>query len=91
MTMDRMDLIEIQEAFAAKVLADLKELGVGLDDDGRVSVDGSGISLGHPIACTGTRVLVTFLYEMGRRNARYGLACTCGGSRLGIAALLERP
>jgi acetyl-CoA C-acetyltransferase len=58
-------------------------------DYGKVNVNGSGISLGHPIACTGTRVLVTLLYEMRRRNVRYGLECICGGGGLGIAAVLE--
>lgn len=89
-TLDQMELIEIQEAFAAQVLADLKEMGVGEDQYGRVNVNGSGISLGHPIACTGTRVLVTLLHEMRRTGARYGLECICGGGGLGIAAVLER-
>ncbi|MFH0997624.1 MAG: acetyl-CoA C-acyltransferase [Pseudomonadota bacterium] len=88
--MSQMDLIEIQEAFAAQVLADLNEMGVGPTEYGRVNVNGSGISLGHPIACTGTRVLVTLLHEMRRRGARYGLECICGGGGLGIAAVLER-
>ncbi|UCF95768.1 MAG: acetyl-CoA C-acyltransferase [Desulfobacterales bacterium] len=90
LTLDRMELIEIQEAFAAQVLADLKEMGLGPEDYARVNVNGSGISLGHPIACTGTRVLVTLLHEMRRRGARYGLECICGGGGLGIAAVLER-
>jgi len=88
--MGQMDLIEIQEAFAAQVLADLNEMGVGPKDYPRVNVNGSGISLGHPIACTGTRVLVTLLHEMRRRGVRYGLECICGGGGLGIAAVLER-
>jgi acetyl-CoA C-acetyltransferase len=87
---DQMDLIEIQEAFAAQVLADLKEMGVGPQDYGKVNVNGSGISLGHPIAATGVRVLVTLLHEMNRRGARYGLECICGGGGLGIAAVFER-
>lgn len=86
----QVDLIEIQEAFAAQVLADLKEMGVGPDDYGKVNVNGSGISLGHPIAATGVRVLVTLLHEMKRRGARYGLECICGGGGLGIAAVFER-
>jgi len=90
LSMNEIDLIEIQEAFAAQVLADLKEMGVGQKDYGRVNVNGSGISLGHPIACTGTRVLVTLLHEMARRDVRYGLACICGGGGLGIAAVIER-
>jgi acetyl-CoA C-acetyltransferase len=85
----QMDLIEIQEAFAAQVLADLKHMGVEPEDYAKVNVNGSGISLGHPIACTGTRVLVTLLHEMKRRNARFGLECICGGGGLGIAAVLE--
>lgn len=90
LTIDQMDLIEIQEAFAAQVLADLKEMALGPEDYERINVNGSGISLGHPIACTGTRVLVTLLHEMRRRNARFGLECICGGGGLGIAAIFER-
>jgi acetyl-CoA C-acetyltransferase len=90
LTIEQIDLIEIQEAFAAQVLADLKQMGVGPKDYGKVNVNGSGISLGHPIACTGTRVLVTLLHEMKRRGARYGLECICGGGGLGIAAVFER-
>jgi acetyl-CoA C-acetyltransferase len=87
---NEMDLIEVQEAFAAQVLADLKDMGLRPDEYAKVNVNGSGISLGHPIACTGTRVLVTLLHEMKRRNARYGLETICGGGGLGIAAVLER-
>ena len=90
LTIDQMELIEIQEAFASQVLADLKDMGVGPDDFQKVNVNGSGISLGHPIACTGTRVLVTLLHEIKRRNTRYALECICGGGGLGIAAVLER-
>ncbi|MBT8370621.1 MAG: acetyl-CoA C-acyltransferase [Deltaproteobacteria bacterium] len=87
---EKMDLIEIQEAFAAQVLADLKQMGIGADNYDKVNINGSGISLGHPIACTGTRVLVTLLHEMQRRKARYGLECICGGGGLGVAAVFER-
>jgi acetyl-CoA C-acetyltransferase len=87
---ETIDLIEIQEAFAAQVLADLKEMGVGPQDYGKVNVNGSGISLGHPIAATGVRVLVTLLHEMSRRGSRWGLECICGGGGLGIAAVFER-
>jgi acetyl-CoA C-acetyltransferase len=86
----QMDLIEIQEAFAAQVLADLKMMNLTEKDYSKVNVDGSGISLGHPVACTGTRVLVTLLHEMKRRKSRYGLECICGGGGLGIAAIFER-
>jgi len=91
MNLDTLDLIEIQEAFAAQVLADIKEMGLGPDDYERINVNGSGISLGHPIACTGTRVLVTLLHEMRRRNVRFALECICGGGGLGIAAVFEKP
>jgi acetyl-CoA C-acetyltransferase len=86
----QMDLIEIQEAFAAQVLADLKMMNLNEKDYPRINVNGSGISLGHPISCTGTRVLVTLLHEMKRRGSRYGLECICGGGGLGIAAVFER-
>jgi len=87
---DQIDLIEIQEAFAAQVLADLKLLKISQKDYSRINVNGSGISLGHPIACTGTRVMVTLLHEMKRRGSRYGLETICGGGGLGIAAIFER-
>jgi len=90
LSLGEMDLIEIQEAFAAQVLADLKEMGIGPADYGKVNVNGSGISLGHPIACTGTRVLVTMLHEMQRSDVRYGLECICGGGGLGIAGVFEK-
>ncbi len=89
-SLDQINFIEIQEAFAAQVLADLKDMGVGPKDYGKVNVNGSGISLGHPVACTGTRVLVTLLHEMKRRDAHLGLECVCGGGGLGIAAVLAR-
>ncbi|MBU2648830.1 thiolase family protein, partial [bacterium] len=68
LALGQMDLIEIQEAFAAQVLADLKEMGIGPEGYGKINVNGSGISLGHPIAATGTRVLVTLLQEMQRSD-----------------------
>ncbi len=88
--LDDMELIEIQEAFAAQVLADMKQMGLAERDYERVNVNGSGISFGHPIACTGARVLVTLLYEMKRRNAKYALETICGGGGLGIAAVFSR-
>ncbi len=90
LTINQIDLIEVQEAFAAQVVADLKIMGITEQDYGKVNVNGSGISLGHPVAATGTRVLVTMLHEMQRRGARYGLECICGGGGLGIAAVFER-
>ena len=86
-----MDLIEIQEAFAAQALADAKLMGLSAERMAeRVNVNGSGISLGHPIAATGAMRLVTLLYEMGRRNTRYGLEAICGGGGQGIAAVVEK-
>ena len=90
LSIDQIDLIEVQEAFAAQVLADLKQMGVGPEDYRKVNVNGSGISLGHPIAATGTRVLVTLLHEMKRRGVKFGLESICGGGGLGIAAVFER-
>ncbi|MFW5901712.1 MAG: acetyl-CoA C-acyltransferase [Thermodesulfobacteriota bacterium] len=90
LSLDRMDLIEIQEAFAAQVLADLQDMGVSPDDYDKVNVNGSGISLGHPIGATGVRVLVTLMHEMRRSDARMGLECICGGGGLGIAGIFEK-
>jgi acetyl-CoA C-acetyltransferase len=89
-SLSQINLIEIQEAFAAQVLADIKGMGLGPKDYAKININGSGISLGHPIACTGTRVLVTLLHEMKRREASLGLECICGGGGLGIAAVFER-
>ncbi|MDR3510445.1 MAG: acetyl-CoA C-acetyltransferase [Caulobacteraceae bacterium] len=82
------DLVELNEAFACQVLAVLK--GWGWDDRERLNVNGSGISLGHPIAATGGRILATLLREMQRRNARYGLETMCVGGGQGVAAIFER-
>ena len=83
-----MDLIEVNEAFAAQALAVLKAWG--LDDFSRVNVNGSGISLGHPIGATGVRIMTTLLHEMRRRDARYGLETMCIGGGQGLAAVFER-
>ncbi|MDP2991002.1 MAG: thiolase family protein, partial [Kiritimatiellota bacterium] len=85
------DLIEIQEAFAAQLLADVKLMGLRAEDvDKKVNVNGSGISLGHPIGATGVMRMVTLVHELVRRNARYGLLTICGGGGLGIRAIVER-
>ena len=81
------DLIELNEAFAAQAIACMRELGMSLDN---TNVHGSGISLGHPIGCTGARVTVTLLYEMRRRGARWGLATMCIGGGQGMAMIVER-
>jgi len=85
---DDIDLVELNEAFAAQVLAVLK--GWGWDDRSRLNVNGSGISLGHPIGATGVRILATLMHEMQRRKARYGLETMCIGGGQGIAAVFER-
>jgi acetyl-CoA C-acetyltransferase len=88
LALDAMDLIEINEAFACQVLAVLKELQ--WTDLDRLNVNGSGISLGHPIAATGVRIMTTLLNELKRRNGRYGLETMCIGGGQGIAAVFER-
>ena len=84
------DLIELNEAFAAQVLACTREWGLGAADFERVNVHGSGISLGHPVGATGTRILATMTREMHRRGARYGLETMCIGGGQGLAAIFER-
>ena len=84
------DLLEINEAFAAQVIACLREWKLGEADLERVNVNGSGISLGHPIGATGGRVLANLLRELDRRGARYGLETMCIGGGQGLAALFER-
>jgi acetyl-CoA C-acetyltransferase len=89
LSLDDMDLIELNEAFAAQVIAVLREwkLRDGLE---RVNVNGSGISLGHPIGATGGRILTTLLRELDRRDGRYGLETMCIGGGQGLAAIFER-
>jgi acetyl-CoA C-acetyltransferase len=81
------DCIELNEAFASQAIGVMKELGVGTD---KVNPHGSGISLGHPIGCTGARIIVTLMYEMTRRNYQLGLATLCIGGGQGMAVVLER-
>ena len=83
-----LDLIELNEAFAAQVLAVLHawDLPDGLE---RVNVNGSGISLGHPVGATGGRILTTLLHELSRRGSRYGLETMCIGGGQGLAAVFE--
>jgi acetyl-CoA C-acetyltransferase len=82
-----MDLVEINEAFAAQVLACLK--GLEWDERERLNVNGSGISLGHPIDATGVRIMTTLMHEMRRRGLRYGLESMCVGGGQGMAAIFE--
>lgn len=85
------DLIELNEAFAAQVLACTREWGLTEADFERFNVNGSGISLGHPVGATGGRILATLLRELDRRDARYGLETMCLGGGQGLAAVFERP
>ena len=89
-TLADVDLIELNEAFAAQVLAVAREWGLKDADWDRVNVHGSGISLGHPVGATGARILATLAREMHRRDARYGLETMCIGGGQGLAAVFER-
>jgi acetyl-CoA C-acetyltransferase len=85
-----MGLIEINEAFAAQYLA--CEMGLELTKKREIiNVNGSGISLGHPVGATGARLVITLLHEMRRRNVQCGLATLCGGGGLGMAMIIELP
>jgi acetyl-CoA C-acetyltransferase len=81
------DLIEANEAFAAQSVAVGKELGFDLN---KLNVNGGAIALGHPVGCSGCRILVTLLYEMQRRDAKKGLATLCVGGGMGAACIVER-
>ena len=87
LSMNDFDLVELNEAFAAQVLAVLKDEPIDAD---RLNVNGGAIALGHPIGCTGARIVVTLLHEMARRNARRGLATLCVSGGLGMAMAFER-
>ena len=86
-TVDEVDLVELNEAFAAQVLACVRDLGI---DRARLNANGGAIALGHPVGASGARILVTLLHEMGRRDARRGLATMCIGVGQGIATLVEQ-
>ena len=85
--LEEYDLVELNEAFAAQVLAVLRDAPISAD---RLNVNGGAIALGHPIGCTGTRIVVTLLYEMERRNVRRGLATLCVSGGMGMALAIER-
>jgi acetyl-CoA acyltransferase len=87
LTLDQIDLIELNEAFAAQVLACLKALPI---DPDRLNVNGGAIALGHPLGCTGAKLTTTLLHEMKRRNARYGMVTMCVGGGMGAAGIFER-
>ncbi|WP_110240903.1 acetyl-CoA C-acetyltransferase [Nocardioides gilvus] len=90
LTLDQIDLIELNEAFAAQALAVMREWKFTPADHERTNVHGSGISLGHPVGATGGRMLATLAREMQRREARYGLETMCIGGGQGLAAIFER-
>ena len=88
--LEDVDLIELSEAFAAQALACTREWKFTPSDFDRLNVNGSGISLGHPVGATGGRILATLLHELARREQRYGLETMCIGGGQGLAALFER-
>jgi acetyl-CoA acetyltransferase family protein len=88
LTVADLDLVELNEAFAAQGLACMRDLGL---DPARTNVNGGSIALGHPLGASGTRIVTTLLHELGRRQGRYGLATMCIGVGQGIAAVFERP
>ncbi len=87
LTLEQMDLVELNEAFASQVIACLRELPI---DPDRLNVNGGAIALGHPLGCTGAKLTTTILYEMRRRKARYGLVTMCVGGGMGAAGIFER-
>jgi len=87
LTVEDMDVIELNEAFASQAIACMRELGLSLDN---TNVHGSGISLGHPIGCTGARLMVTIVHEMKRRDLKWGLVTMCIGGGQGMAAVVGR-
>jgi acetyl-CoA acetyltransferase family protein len=87
LAIDQMDLVEINEAFASQVLACARELGIDLN---KLNVNGGAIALGHPLGCSGARIMTTLVHEMKKRGSRYGLATMCIGVGQGIATVVER-
>ena len=87
LTLDQIDLIELNEAFAAQALACMKELDL---DPGKVNVNGGAIALGHPLGCTGAKLTATLINELHRRGAKYGMVTMCVGGGMGAAGIFER-
>jgi 3-oxoadipyl-CoA thiolase len=88
LTIDDIDLVELNEAFASQVLASMRELGI---DHDKLNVNGGAIAIGHPLGCSGARLLGTLAHELRRRGGRYGLATLCIGVGQGLAAIIENP
>jgi acetyl-CoA C-acetyltransferase/3-oxo-5,6-didehydrosuberyl-CoA/3-oxoadipyl-CoA thiolase len=84
---DKLELVELNEAFAAQSIPCMTELGL---DPSIVNVNGGAIALGHPLGCSGARLMTTLVHELGRRGARYGLATMCIGVGQGISTIVER-
>jgi len=87
LTIEQIDLVELNEAFASQVLACCRELGIDLN---KLNVNGGAIALGHPLGCSGARMMTTLVHEMQKRGSRYGLATMCIGVGQGIATIVER-
>jgi acetyl-CoA acyltransferase len=87
LTIDDIDLVELNEAFAAQILACLREFPI---DSDKLNVNGGAIALGHPLGCTGAKLLTTLLYELRRRNGRFGMVSMCVGGGMGAAGIFER-
>jgi acetyl-CoA acyltransferase len=86
LTLEEIDLIELNEAFAAQSLAVIRALEI---DESKVNVNGGAIALGHPLGCTGTKLTIQLIYEMGRRKSKYGMVTMCIGGGMGAAAIFE--
>jgi acetyl-CoA acetyltransferase len=87
LTIDDLDLVELNEAFAAQSLACARDLEIPSE---KLNVNGGAIALGHPLGCSGARIMTTLLHELERREGRYGLATMCIGVGQGIATIVER-
>jgi 3-oxoadipyl-CoA thiolase len=87
LTIEQIDLVELNEAFASQVLACIRELGI---DPKKLNVNGGAIALGHPLGCSGARIMTTLIHEMKKRGARYGLVTMCIGVGQGIATIVEK-
>jgi len=87
LALDEIDLVELNEAFAAQAIACLREIAI---DPARLNVNGGAIALGHPLGCTGAKLTATLLHEMRRRGSRYGMVTMCVGGGMGAAGIFER-
>jgi acetyl-CoA acetyltransferase len=87
LSIDDIDVFEVNEAFASVVLAWAHDVGADMD---KVNINGGAMALGHPLGCSGARLMVTLLHEMERQDAKYGLATLCIGFGLAVATIIER-